>query len=92
MRNLFKDQLTQFWFNAQKMEQEEREHTIDYIISLTPSNGSFIDYQAKFFMAQLIDNSECYFNGKGYQTKVERFEILGWYNKEGKLDYNKVML
>ena len=91
MRNLFKSQLNQFWFNAQKMEVEEREHVIDYIVNLN-NDSNFIDHQAKFFMAQLIDNSECYFNGKGYQTKVERFEILGWYNKQGKLDYNKVML
>lgn len=91
MRNLFKSQLNQFWFNAQKMEIEEREHVIDYIIKLNHSSG-FIDCQAKFFMAQLIDNSECYFNGKGYSTKVGRFEKLGWYNEQGKLDYNKVML
>jgi len=92
MRNLFKDQLTQFWFNAQKMEQEERKAVIKYIISLTRENGYFIDYQAKFFMAQLIHNSECYFNGKGYHTKVKQFEKLGWYNEQGNLDYNKVML
>ena len=92
MRNLFKDQLTQFWFNAQKIEQNERQHVIDYIISLNNCNSNFIDYQAKFFMAQLIDNSECYFNGKGYHTQNERFKRLGWYNKQGKLDYNKVML
>ena len=34
MRNLFKDQLTQFWFNAQKMEQEERKAVIKYIEKL----------------------------------------------------------
>lgn len=92
MRNLFQDGLNQMWFNAQKMEQDEREAVIDYIIGLTFFNGNFIDYQAKFFMAKLIDNSECYFNGKGYQTKVERFDRLGWYNEQGELDYNKVML
>jgi hypothetical protein len=91
MRNLFKDQLTQFWFNAQKMEAEERKNTIKYIINLNKYTSNFIDHQAKFFMAQLIDNSECYFNGKGYQTKVKEFEKLNWYNEQGNLDYNRVM-
>jgi len=66
-----------------KKWNEKKENTLLIILLI---------YLAKFFMAQLIDNSECYFNGKGYQTKVERFQILGWYNKQGKLDYNKVML
>ena len=51
-------------------------------------------------MAFLIDASECYFNGKGYSTKVKEFDKLGWYAETGKnihgepmysLDFNKVM-
>lgn len=100
IRNLFEQNLSQMWFNAQKMEVEERANTIAYIIGLNKYNGGFIDYKAKYFMAQLIDQSECYYNGKGLSTKVKEFDKLGWYVETGKniqdepiysLDFNKVM-
>lgn len=100
IRNLFEANLSQMWFNAQKMELDERKNTIAYIIGLSKSNGSFIDYRAKYFMACLIDSSECYYNKVGYQTKVREFDKLGWYVESGKtvsgeqmykLDFEKVM-
>ena len=100
IRNLFEQNLSQMWFNAQKMEVDERANTIAYIIGLSKINGCFIDHKAKYFMAFLIDASECYFNGKGYSTKVKEFDKLGWYAETGKnihgepmysLDFNKVM-
>lgn len=100
MRNLFESNIGQMWFNAQKMEVDERKNTIAYIVGLSKKNGCFLDYRAKFFMAQLIDSSECYYNGLGYSTKVKEFDKLGWYVETGKtitgeamysLDYNKVM-
>lgn len=100
IRNLFDHNLSQMWFNAQKMEQMERKNTIAYIIGLSKTNGSFIDYRAKYFLACLIDSSECYYNGKGWSTKVKEFDKLGWYVEDGKtiqgdpifsLDFNKVM-
>ena len=100
MRNLFADNCGQMWFNAQKMEVEDRVNTITYIIGVSKSNGCFIDYRAKYFLASLIDSSECYFNKKGYSTKVKEFDKLGWYVETGKnihnepmysLDFNKVM-
>ena len=90
MKELFKNSCTQFWFNAQKMEIKERKKTIKYIINLNKFNCGFIEYHAKFFMAQLIDSSECYYNKKGYSTKVKEFENLGWYTGD-ELDYNKVV-
>jgi len=92
MRNLFQDGLNQMWFNAQKMEREEREEAIKKIIKSSRSEGSFIEYQAKYLLAKLIDNSEPYFNGLGYHTKVKEFENLGWYDENGNLDFKKIML
>ena len=100
MRNLFEANISQMWFNAQKMEIDERKNTIAYIVSLTRTNGGFTEYAAKFFLAQLIHNSEPYFNGLGYTTKVKEFEKQGWYIEVGKnnygdpmysLDFNRVM-
>ncbi len=100
MRNLFADNCGQMWFNAQKMEAMERQNTIAYIISLSRCNGSFIDYRAKYFLACLIDSSECYHNRIGTSTKVKEFDKLGWYVETGRntrnepmydLDFNKVM-
>lgn len=100
IRNLFEQNCSQMWFNAQKMEPDERANTIAYIIGLTRCNGCFIDYRAKYFLASLIDNSECYYNKVGYQTKVKEFDKLGWYVESAKdingdpmysLDFNKVM-
>ena len=91
MKALFTNGCTQFWFNAQNMDTKERKKTIRYIIKLSKFNSGFIEYSAKYFMACLIDYSECYFNGVGYSTKVKEFEKLGWYGGNGKLDFNKVM-
>jgi len=100
MRNLFQDGLNQMWFNAQKMERKERKQAIKYIVSSSRCSGSFIDYRAKYLLASLIDQSECYFNGLGYQTKVKEFDKLGWYVEDGKtiqgepmysLSFNKIM-
>ena len=90
MRNLLKSNLENMWFYVQKMDKDERKNTIKYIISLSTTKGGFIDYSAKFFMAQLIHNSTPYHNGKGTITKVKEFEKLGWYNEQGDLDFNKV--
>lgn len=59
------------WFYVHKMDVKERKNIINYIISLNKYKGSFIEYSAKFFMAELIDNSECYYNGSGYYTPVK---------------------
>ena len=91
MRNLFQDGLNQMWFNAQKMEADEREEAIKMIIKLNPHSSGFVDYHAKFLLATMIDKSECYHNSQGYQTKVKEFESLGWYDEKGRLDCNKVM-
>lgn len=100
MRNLFEDGLNQMWFNAQKMEIEERKQVIKNIIKSSRCSGSFVEYKAKYFLASLIDQSECYFNGLGYQTKVIEFDRLGWYVEDGKntrgepmysLSFNKIM-
>ena len=100
MRNLFESNLNQMWFNAQKMEVEERKEAIKNIIKSERCKGGFIEYQAKYFLATLIDQSECYFNGFGYHTKVKEFDKLGWYVENGKtvfdkpiyvLDFQKIM-
>jgi len=91
MRNLFQSGLDQMWFNAQKMEANERKQAIKNIINLNPNSSGFVDYTAKFLLATIIDRSECYHNNLGYQTKVKEFEILGWYDENGKLDFNKIM-
>lgn len=100
MRNLFENGLSQMWFNAQKMEVEERKEAIKNIIKSERYKGSFIDYNAKYFLATLIDQGECYFNGLGYSTKVKEFDKLGWYEITGidifakpmfSLDFKKVM-
>lgn len=91
MRNLFKDGLNQMWFNAQKMEKDERKQAIKNIISINKVNSWFIDYHAKFLLASMISNTECFYNGLGYTTKVKEFEKLGWYDEKGNLDFNKVM-
>lgn len=90
MRNLFQSGLEQMWFNAQKMEADERKETIKMIINLNPHSSGFVDYHAKFLLATMIDRSECYHNNLGYQTKVKEFEELGWYDEKGNLDFNKV--
>ena len=91
MKALFENGCTQFWFNAQKMDAEDRKETIKYITNLSETKGGFIEYSAKYFMASLIHYSECFFNGLGYTTKVKEFENLGWYDENGRLDFNKVM-
>jgi streptomycin 6-kinase len=100
MRNLFQDGLSQMWFNTQKMERDERKQAIKNIIKSSRCNGSFINYRAKYFLASLIDQSECYFNGLGYHTKVKEFDKLGWYVVDGintrgekmySLSFNKIM-
>jgi len=91
MRNLFQDGLNQMWFNAQKMEKDERKEAIKNIINSSRCSGSFINYKAKYFLASLIDQSECYYNGLGYQTKVKEFDKLGWYVENGKNIYGESM-
>lgn len=91
MKALFKNGCTQFWFNAQNMEAGERKRVIKYITKINRFNSGFIEYDAKYFMAQLIHRSECYFNGIGTMTRVKEFDQIGWYNEGGKLDFNKVM-
>ena len=91
MRNLFQDGLNQMWFNAQKMEADERKQAIKEIIKSSSYSGGFVEYYAKYLLANLIHNSEPYFNGLGYQTKVKEFEKAGWYNEKGELDFNKIM-
>jgi hypothetical protein len=91
MRDLFKDGLNQMWFNAQKMEKDERKYAIKQIIKSSRCSGSFIDYNAKYLMAKLIDHSQPYHNGLGYYTKVKEFDKLGWYDEKGNLDFKKIM-
>lgn len=100
MRNLFADNCGQMWFNAQKMERDERKNVIKYIIKLNRFSSSFVDYSAKYFLAGLIDKSECCYNNIGTSTPVKEFQKLGWYVEDGKkidgspmykLDFNKVM-
>lgn len=90
----------QAWQNVQFMEPRERKVFIKRVIALTQTNGSFVDYAAKYYFASLIDRSECYFNEVGYSTPVKEFLELGWYKESGKkidgspmyaLDFNKVM-
>jgi hypothetical protein len=90
MRDLFKDGLNQMWFNAQKMEKDERERAIKNIIATNAVDSSFIDCGAKYLIANLIDHSQPYYNGLGYYTKVEEFDELGWYDEKGNLDFKKV--
>lgn len=91
MRNLFQDGLNQMWFNAQKMEIEEREEIIKYITELSKTNGSFVQYHSKYLLAQLIHNSEPYFNETGRIQKVKEFENLAWYDEKGLLIFEKIM-
>lgn len=91
MRQLLKQLNEQSWFTAQNMEPKEREAVIKWIISLTKTKGSFIDYSAKYFMACLIDYSEPKYNGSGKMTRVKQFEYLGWYDKNNKLIFSKIM-
>lgn len=91
MRNLFQDGLNQMWFNAQKMEKDERKQAIKNIIKTNSHSSGFIDYHAKFLLATMISNTECYYNGLGYMTKVKEFEKLGWYDEKGHLIFEKVM-
>lgn len=90
----------QAWQNVQHMEPRERKVFIKKVIALNRHTSGFIDYSAKYYLACLIDNSECYFNGVGYSTPVKEFMKLGWYVESGKkhdgspmykLDFNKVM-
>lgn len=90
MRNLFQNGLDQMWFNAQKMEADERKEAIKMVINLNPHSSGFVDYHAKFLLATMIDRSECYHNSLGYQTKVKEFESLEWYDGKGHLDFNEV--
>jgi hypothetical protein len=73
------------------MERNERERAIKNIIAINVVDSWFIDYQAKFLLASMISNSECYFNGLGYTTKVKEFDKLGWYDEKGNLDFKKIM-
>lgn len=91
MRNLFQDGLNQMWFNAQKMDIEERKEAIKNIIKSNRCKGGFIDYNAKYFLATLINHSEPYFNNLGYWTKVKEFEKLNWYDENNNLDFKKIM-
>lgn len=90
-RNLFQDGLNQMWFNAQKMEIEERKEAIKNIIKTSRCSGGFVEYHAKYLLAKLIDNSQPYFNNLGYWTKVKEFEKLGWYDEKGQLIFEKIM-
>ena len=92
MRNLFQDGLNQMWFNAQKMEADERKEAIINVINLNRHSSGFIDYDAKFLIATMIHRSECYHNNLGYSTKVKEFEKLGWYDEKGNLDFQKIIL
>lgn len=91
MRNLFQDGLNQIWFNAQKMEKDERKKAIKNIIKSNRCAGGFVEYNAKWLLANLIHNSEPYYNGLGYSTKVKEFDKLGWYDNNGNLDLKKIM-
>lgn len=91
MKNSLENGLDQMWFDVQRMTKKERKLTIKYIVNLNYYNSSFIDYQAKFFLAQLIQDSECFFNKTGTTTKVKEFDALNWYDSNNRLDYNKVM-
>lgn len=100
MRNLLNTNLDNLWFYVQHTDKEERKNLIKYIIGLNKYKSSFIDYSAKYFLAGLIDESECYHNQLGYSTPVKEFLKMGWYIEDGKkidgspmykLDFNKVM-
>lgn len=91
MRDLFKDGLNQMWFNAQKMETKERKQAIKNVIKSSRCSGGFVDYNAKYFIAKLIDASQPYHNGLGYYTKVKEFVKLDWYDENGQLDFKKIM-
>ena len=91
MESLFKNGCTQFWFNAQNMDADTRKKVIKYITKLSPYNCSFVEYDAKYFMAQLIHRSECYFNKSGRTERVKEFDRLGWYDGIGQLDFERVM-
>jgi len=90
MKNKFKKSIGKMWQNVQNMSVQERKETIEYIIQLNKFTSGFVDYQGKFFMAQLIQDSECYFNGIGTTTKVKEFDNLGWYDENNKLYYKNV--
>ena len=92
--------IDQAWQNVQHMDKRERKVFIKKVIDLSKSNSGFMYYHAKYYLASLIDSSECYFNEVGYSTPVKEFMELGWYVESGKdimgqpmykLDFNKVM-
>lgn len=73
-KEMIRHNLTQIWFNVQKMDKKERKKLIKHVLKLNYKNGSFIEFAAKDFLKCLIKDSECYFNGKGYTTPVKEFE------------------
>ncbi len=83
--------IDQAWQNVQFMGIGERKLMIERVIALSSTKSSFIDYHAKYYLAHLIHASEPYFNVTGKQTRVKEFDALGWYDNEGKLDFNKVV-
>ena len=79
------------WQNVQHMDKRERKVLIKQVVKMSRSTTPFILWSSKFHLAYLLHNSECYFNGKGYTTKVKEFDALGWYNSKNELDLTKVM-
>jgi hypothetical protein len=91
MRNLLKGNCNQMWFNAQNMDKAERKATIKYIIGLSKTKGSFVEYAAKYYMAKLIHLSEVCRNNIGTQTRVQEFDKIGWYDENDNLIFDKIM-
>lgn len=91
MRNLLENNISQMWFNVQKMESTERKAAIKYIIGLHRNKSGFVEYKAKYFLAGLIDASECYYNQTGINTPVKEFKKLGWYDEKNNLIFDKIM-
>lgn len=96
--SIFMD-IRQAWQNVQFMEPRERKAFIKKVIALNRFTTGCIEYCAKYYLASLIDQSECYFNGVGYSTPVKEFFEMGWYRESGKkidgspmyeLDFNKL--
>ena len=85
-----KKSINKMWQDVQMMSIKKRAKKIKYIVGLNRYTSSFIDYEAKYFLACLIHNSECYYNESGTIKKVPEFDNLGWYTGR-KLDFNKIM-
>jgi hypothetical protein len=92
--------IDQAWQNVQFMDKRERKLFIKKIIASNRFTTGCIEYYAKYYLASLIDSSECYFNEVGYSTPVKEFMEIGWYKEAGirrdgspvyELDFNKVM-